>query len=173
MDSAKANRIAITILIFLIIAGTTIYLIYDQIQPKKESALEVAVQNAPQQPQGNLTHSRKQERPQHAAEPLPQLNLVHIDGTPLQLSDYSGKIVFLHIWSTSAPISLQELNYLKPIYDKFVLDPRVAMIGLSADQDAATIQRIADGTQIGWPQAMAARRSLGWSRSVCNWPATG
>ena len=156
MDSAKANRIAITILIFLIIAGTTIYLIYDQIQPKKESGLEVAVQNAPQHPQGNLTHSRKQERPQHPAEPLPQLNLVHIDGTPLQLSDYSGKIVFLHIWSTSAPISLQELNYLKPIYDKFVLDPRVAMIGLSADQDAATIQRIADGTQIGWPQAMAA-----------------
>src|SRR6266850_530659 len=149
MDSSKRNRLITTIIILLIIAGTTIYLIYDQIQPRKESKVEVAVQNAPQQKNAN------DKRPHRAAEPLPQLNLLHLDGTPLQLSDYSGKFVFLHIWSTSAPISLQELNYLKPIYDKFLFDSRVKMIGICADSDASAIQRIVDGSRIGWLQGIA------------------
>ncbi|HEV8379160.1 MAG TPA: hypothetical protein VGP99_09950 [Tepidisphaeraceae bacterium] len=155
MDSAKANRIAITILIVLIITGTIIYLIYDQIQPKKESKIEVAVQDAPQQSRVDTIRSRK-ERPQRPPESLPPLNLLHLEGTPLQLADYSGKFVFLHIWSTSAPISLQELNDLKPIYDKLLLDSRVKMIGICADSDAATIERIVDGSRIGWLQCMAA-----------------
>src|SRR6266568_2693473 len=169
MESAKANRIAVTILIALIIAGTAIYLIYDQIKPQKESKVEVAVQNTPQQAQENPVRTRIQ-RPDHPLEPLPQLNLLHLDGTPLHLSDYSGKFVFLHIWSTTAPISLQELTYLKPIYDKFFLDPRLVIIGLSADSDAATIQRIVNGTQIAWPQAIAAPDSSAETKEFLSTP---
>src|SRR6266550_5690077 len=155
MDCAKTNRIAVSILICLIIAGTVIYLVYDKIKPQKQSKVEVAVQNAPQQAQGNHVRTRIQ-RPDHPSEPLPQLNLLHLDGTPLNLSDYSGKIVLVHIWSTTAPFSLQDFNYLKPIHDKFLLDPRLVMLGVCAEGDAATIKRIVDGTQIGWAQAMAA-----------------
>src|SRR6185369_17539944 len=54
------------------------------------------------------------------------------------------------------PLSLQELNTLKPIYDRFLLDSRFKMIGVCADADAATIGRIAEGSKIGWMQAMAA-----------------
>jgi hypothetical protein len=72
------------------------------------------------------------------------------------LEDYSWKLVLVHVWSTSAPMSLQELNYLKPIYDKFLLDSRVKMIGLCAEGDAAAIGRIAGGSQIEWLQGMAA-----------------
>ncbi len=155
MDSAKTNRIAVSILICLIIAGTVIYLIYDQIKPQKESKVEVAVQNAPQQAQGTAPRKGAQ-RPEHPAEPLPQLNLLHLDGTPLNFSDYSSKIVLVHIWSTTAPFSLQDFNYLKPIHDKFLLDPRLVMLSVCAEGDAATIKRIVDGTKIGWLQAMAA-----------------
>jgi hypothetical protein len=155
MDSAKANRIAVSIVIGLIIAGTVIYLIYDQIRPQKETRVEVAVQNSPQQVPVNAPRSRN-ARTEHPSEPLPQLNLLRLDGTPLNLSDYSGKIVLLNIWSTADPVSLQELTTLKPIHDKFLLDPRVVMIGVCADGDAATINRIVDGSQIGWLAAMAA-----------------
>ncbi len=155
MDSAKANRIAITILIGLIIVGTTIYLIYDQVQPRKGGKVEV-VQDAPvQQGPGKAPRTRTQSPPR-AAEPLPQLNLLHLDGTPLNLSDYSGKFVFIHVWSTSDPVSLQDLAALKPIYDKFLLDSRMKMIGICADSNAAAIGRIVEGSQIGWMQAMAA-----------------
>src|SRR5436190_21869029 len=153
MDSAKVNRIAITILIVLIIAGTTIYLIYDSIQPKRESKAEVAVMGAPQE-QGKTNGPRKRVSPPPQA--LPQLNLLHLDGTPLNLADYSGKIVLVQIWSASAPISLQEINYIKPIHDKFLLDPRFVMIGICADSDAAAISRIVERGQMGWMQAMAA-----------------
>src|SRR5689334_13190737 len=117
MDSAKANRIAVTIVIVLIMAGTVIYLVYDQLKPQKQSKVEVAVQNTPQQQaQGTAPRARApQQRPSRPSEPLPQLNLLHLDGTPLQIADYSGKFIFLHIWSTSDPISLQEFNNLKPI----------------------------------------------------------
>ena len=144
MDSAKVNRIAITILIVLIIAGTTIYLIYDSIQPKRESKAEVAVMGAPQE-QGKTNGPRKRVSPPPQA--LPQLNLLHLDGTPLNLADYSGKIVLVQIWSASAPISLQEINYIKPIHDKFLLDPRFVMIGICADSDAAAISRIVERGQ--------------------------
>jgi hypothetical protein len=155
MDSAKANRIAITVIIGLIIVGTVMFLIFDQIQPKKNINVEV-VQDAPKQPApGNVTRgNKKREMPPPQA--MPQVSLLHLDGTPLKLSDYSGKFVFIHIWSTTDPLSLAELNNLKPIYDKFLLDSRVKMIGICAEGDAATIQRIADGSQIGWLQAMAA-----------------
>src|SRR5580765_8229614 len=105
MDSAKANRIAITVVIGLIIVGTIVFLIFDQI-PKKESKVEV-VKDTPQQVQvgGNVVRTR-QNREMPAPEPLPQLNLLNLDGTPLKLSDYSGKLVFLHIWSVNAPLSM-------------------------------------------------------------------
>src|ERR1043165_9587555 len=139
MDSAKANRIAITVVIGLIIVGTIVFLIFDQIQPRKESKVEI-VRDAPQKL--DLTNDVVRPEPRRvvpAPAALPQLNLLLLDGTPLKLSDYAGKIVFLHIWSTKDPLSLQELSSLKPIYDRFLLDSRFQMIGICADADAATI----------------------------------
>src|SRR5215204_6125599 len=157
MDSAKANRIAITVIIGLIILGTVLFLIFDQIQPRKESKVEVVADAPRQQAPGQQAKTPiNQKRVMPAPQALPQLNLLHLDGTPLKLSDYSGKIVFLQIWSTTDPISLQEFNNLKPIYDKFLRDSRMTMLGVCAEGDAATIQRIAEGSQIGWMQAMAA-----------------
>jgi hypothetical protein len=156
MDSAKANRIAITVVIGVIIAGTVLFLLFDQIHAKKESKVEVVNDTQPRLDlSGDLINGKK-KRAAPAPEALPQVNLLHLDGTPLKLSDYSGKFVFLHIWSVNAPLSMQELNDLKPIYDKFLPDSRVVMIGVCAEGDAATIKRIAEGSRIGWMQAMAA-----------------
>ncbi len=156
MDSAKANRIAITVVIGLIIVGTIVFLIFDQIPAKKESKVEV-VNDTPQQVQaGGDVVRAKQKRAKPVAEPLPQLSLLHLDGTPLKLSDFSGKIVLLNIWSTKDPLSLQELGNLKPIYDKFLNDSRFTMLSVCAESDAATIGRIGEGSHIGWMGGMAA-----------------
>jgi hypothetical protein len=106
MDSAKANRIAISIIILLIIAGTTIYLIYDQIQPKAQTKVEVGpVQNGPQQAEKQVALRTRKQRPARVAEPMPQLELRTLDGAPLRLADFSGRFVLVDIWSVNVPRS--------------------------------------------------------------------
>src|ERR1051325_6276844 len=99
MDSAKANRIAITVVIGLIIVGTIVFLIFDQIQPRKDTKVEV-VPDRPQPAEWkNNVVPVHDKRVAPAPEELPQVSLLHLDGTPMKLSDYQGKIVFIHIWS--------------------------------------------------------------------------
>src|SRR4051812_10468336 len=106
MDSDKRNRIIITILIILIMGGITAYLVYDQIQPKTETRVEVPIQNTQTKPKAQ---AGKKERPARAPEPLPQLELRKLDGTPLNLAEYSGKTVLLNIWTGNAAQSIEEM----------------------------------------------------------------
>src|SRR5258708_99466 len=103
MDSAKINRIVITVLIILILAGVTTYLIYDQIQGKPQARVEVAVANPVQEKQAQTIVRTRKQRVAPAPEPMPELDLRKLDGTALKLSDYAGKTVLLNIWSANAP----------------------------------------------------------------------
>src|SRR3954462_167290 len=105
MDSAKRNRLIVTPLILLIIGGITVYLVYDQIQPKKNlDRVEVPVVNT--QPQ--VQAKGKKERPARAPEALPQLDLRHLDGSPMKLADYAGKFILINIWSANYAQSVEE-----------------------------------------------------------------
>ncbi|HEV8604483.1 MAG TPA: hypothetical protein VGQ99_03905 [Tepidisphaeraceae bacterium] len=157
MDSAKANRIAISIIILLIIAGTTIYLIYDQIQPKAQTKVEVGpVQNAPQQSEKMVASRTRKQRSARVAEAMPQLELRALDGAPLRLADFSGRFVLVQIWSANVPRSIDEMRNLKPIYDKFLADPRLLMIGLSTEQDIDALKQFTAENSINWLQGTAA-----------------
>src|ERR1051325_4267931 len=98
---AKTNRIIVAIVVLLVMAGVTGYLIYDQIQPKTTLSVQVPVQNTKQQPQ---------PRRQAAPEAMPQLELRHLDGSPLRLADYAGKIILLNIWSANFAQSIEEMR---------------------------------------------------------------
>src|SRR3954469_7349110 len=77
---AKRNQLITSIVVILFIVGISIYLIYDQLQLRKGSRVQSGA--APQQQAAN---NRSVERVTHPPEPLPALNLLHLDGTPFKL----------------------------------------------------------------------------------------
>jgi peroxiredoxin len=145
MDSAKRNRLIVTLLILLVMGGITFYLVRDQIQPKNETRVDVPVVNNPQ----------KQQQHTRVAEPIPQLDLRLLDGSPLKLADYAGKTILINIWSANYAQSIEEMRQLRPIYDKFLTDSRVVMIGLSSEQDIDALKQFAAENSINWIQGTA------------------
>ena len=77
---------------------------------------------------------------------------VTLEGKPLKLADYRGKIVLLDFWATWAGSRAAELPVLKSIYDTYGKDERFAMISLSVDHDAKAAENFVSSNGVKWVQ---------------------
>lgn len=75
-----------------------------------------------------------------------------LEGTPLKLSDFRGKLVLLCFWSTTCGPCIGEVPKLKEIYDACGKDPRFAMIGLALDDNARQVEAFVEKNKMQWPQ---------------------
>jgi thiol-disulfide isomerase/thioredoxin len=51
--------------------------------------------------------------------PAPELNLTTLDGEPVALSDYLGKVVLVNLWATWCPPCREEMPALQAFYEKY------------------------------------------------------
>jgi thiol-disulfide isomerase/thioredoxin len=87
-------------------------------------------------------------------DPAPVFSLKGIDGKPLSLADFHGKVVFLNFWATWCGPCRLEIPDLVDLQNRY--KDRVQVIGLNVDDDdAEEIQRYMDKTGINYPVAMA------------------
>lgn len=87
-------------------------------------------------------------------DPAPSFQLTSLDGKPLTLAAFHGKVVFLNFWATWCGPCRAEVPDLIVLQDQY--KDRLQVIGLNVDDDdAAEVQKYVAETGINYPVAMA------------------
>ncbi len=94
-----------------------------------------------------LAIAARQARQQVIGRPFDP-DLPAVDGEPLRISDYRGKVVLMPFWASGFPDSLQSVPQLKAIRDT---DPDdVAIVGMNLDPAGAATEEFAQANDLGF-----------------------
>lgn len=96
-----------------------------------------------------------------AGKPAPDFAVKTLDGLPLKLGDYKGKVLLLDFWATWCGPCVAETPSLKAAWDAYKNDPRFAMVSLSLDPEVTAPRKFAAKNDIGWTQGFLGE----WSKS--------
>ena len=79
--------------------------------------------------------------------------LTTLDGKRIRSRDLRGKVVLIDCWSTGCLPCMEKMPKLKQLYDKRHKDG-FEIIGVSLDQDAATVEKVCAKKGLTWPQVL-------------------
>jgi len=85
---------------------------------------------------------------------------VDLDGTPISLADYRGKVVLLDFWAVWCGPCLGEIPRIKAVYEKYH-DKGFDVIGVSLDEDAAVLREFIKEQEIPWRQIFDGQKWAG------------
>jgi len=85
---------------------------------------------------------------------------VDLDGTPISLADYRGKVVLLDFWAVWCGPCLGEIPRIKAVYEKYH-DKGFDVIGVSLDEDAAVLRAFIKEKEIPWRQIFDGQKWAG------------
>ena len=98
----------------------------------------------------------------NVGQPAPHFAVNDIDGNPIDLEDYRGKVVLLHFWSTGCGFCRYVYPHLRKIAEEYPED-KVALIGISEDMDFETLRATIKEEEFTWPQLCEGK---GWKDTV-------
>ena len=73
--------------------------------------------------------------PATAAQPAPEISFDGLDGKPVSLADFKGKLVVLNLWATWCQPCLKEMPSLAKLEAKF--EPSLVVVAVSEDRGGA------------------------------------
>jgi peroxiredoxin len=79
----------------------------------------------------------------------PDFTLMDLDGDPITLSDYRGKIVFLNFWATWCPPCRQEMPAIESFYNEHK-DEDVVVIGVDLRETVAEVRHFIEEGGYTW-----------------------
>ena len=85
---------------------------------------------------------------------------VDLDGKPISLADYRGKVVLLDFWAVWCGPCLGEIPRIKAVYEKYH-DKGFEVIGVSLDEDAAALREFIKEKDMPWRQILDGQRWAG------------
>jgi thiol-disulfide isomerase/thioredoxin len=85
-------------------------------------------------------------------DPAPDFKLTALDGKPITLATFQGKVVLLNFWATWCGPCRAEIPDLVALQERY--KGRLQIIGLNVDDEEADIQQYVQETGINYPVAM-------------------
>ncbi len=85
-------------------------------------------------------------------KPAKDFNLTTIDGKPLSLSKYKGKVVLVDFWATWCPPCVKEIPNIKKFYAE-MKGKNFEIIGISLDKKIDTVKAYVKENKMEWPVA--------------------
>ena len=82
---------------------------------------------------------------------FPDFEVTSLDGKPLSIKNYAGKIVLVDFWASWAPACKRHMPILKKVYEKYH-DKGFEVIGISLDNYRDTLDEYLTSQKIPWPQ---------------------
>ena len=80
----------------------------------------------------------------------PDFETRDIDGQPIRLSEFRGKIVVIDFWATWCGPCLADMPYLKRISSRYATD-QVVIIGVTLDDDLEKLRQKIQSDHLDWP----------------------
>jgi thiol-disulfide isomerase/thioredoxin len=88
---------------------------------------------------------------------LPAVALKGLDGKPIDLKSYAGRVLVIDFWATWCGPCLTELPKLTEVYEKYKSREDFALIGISRDFEEADLRNFLMGRpRMTWPQVVGA-----------------
>lgn len=88
---------------------------------------------------------------------VPDFSTTDLDGKPISLQQYRGKIVLLEFWGAWCGFCSQELPNLKKVYNTYK-DRGFDIIGVSLDDEATVLREYIKENDIQWRQISSGKR---------------
>ena len=74
-------------------------------------------------------------------KPVPDFSVIALDGNPISLRDYYGKVVLLHFWKVWRDFGTAETSDIKKVYDTYK-DAGFDIIGVCLDSEEAIMRNL-------------------------------
>lgn len=91
-------------------------------------------------------------------KPAPNFSETDIDGNPISLKDYHGKVVLLDFWTTTCGPCIAEMPNMKKVYDAYE-DVGFDVIGVNIDTHEADLHEFLKVCDLPWRQIFGGQDS--------------
>jgi peroxiredoxin len=109
-----------------------------------------------------------------AGAKFPDFQVKDLEGKPLSIANYKGKVVLIDFWATWCGPCVAELPNVLAAYDKYHKDG-FEIIGISLDSDQTKLEKFIKDKKMTWPQFFDGKgwkNELGQKYGVNSIPAT-
>ncbi|MDE0482000.1 MAG: TlpA disulfide reductase family protein [Candidatus Poribacteria bacterium] len=95
-------------------------------------------------------------------EMVPDFSATDLDGEPISIEAYRGKVVLVDFWAVWCGPCVAEMPNVKKVYEKYK-DKGFDIIGISLDNDETSLRDYLKGNDIPWRQVFSGK---GWQSPV-------
>jgi len=89
--------------------------------------------------------------------PFPDFNEKDLQGKPLSLSNYKGKVVLVDFWATWCPPCVASVPGIQKLYNKYH-NKGFEVVGISLDEEKDALEKFVKLRKIPWPQHFDGKR---------------